>query len=101
MSPSNTCPVTMILVVFFSQKKKKNQQPKTKPNSFFLTKANEILRKAQGAVRLKVRKCGVPDKTSKALIPQDSIKLNNTMGGFFCFFLFVSRGWALLAFLHT
>ena len=49
-----------------------------------MTKANEILRKAQGAVRLKVRKCGVPDDVTKTMTSQDSIKLNNTTGGSFC-----------------
>ncbi|XP_076440222.1 multiple PDZ domain protein-like isoform X9 [Babylonia areolata] len=43
-------------------------------------KANEILRKTQGAVRLKIRKSGVTDNNAKALGSTDSIKLNNTTG---------------------
>ncbi|KAK7101023.1 multiple PDZ domain protein-like isoform X2 [Littorina saxatilis] len=42
-------------------------------------KANEILRKTAGAVRLKVRKCGVPNNVGKVVFSgQDSIKLGNT-----------------------
>ncbi|KAL8570734.1 hypothetical protein ACOMHN_039168 [Nucella lapillus] len=43
-------------------------------------KVNEMLRKAQGAVRLKIRNCGVADNAAKALVSTDSIKLNNTTG---------------------
>ena len=47
-----------------------------------LEKANELLRKGQGAVRLKVRKCGMTDSQNNSIPPQNSIKLQNTTGQF-------------------